>query len=213
MNDAGPGGGRQTPPAETADPLRGRVLRAAFSLFHERGFSGTSMLEIATRAQVSKRDLYALFDNKHALLADAIAERAQGMRQRLGSAMPVPASREELSATLVEIGASILRTVCSAEVLMMYRLAIAESDRAPEVGRALDDHGREANHRALAEFLEKARKQGLIGSTDPDTLVKRYGMALWSDDLLIRLLLRVRDTPTAKEIKARAQAATEAVMR
>jgi AcrR family transcriptional regulator len=204
---------KRGPPAATGHALRRRVLEAAFGLFHERGFAATSMLEIATRAQVSKRDLYALFDNKHALLADGIAERAQAMRQRLGSMMPAPSSKKALAATLVEVGVSILRTVCNAEVLTIYRLAIAESDRAPEVGRALDDHGREANHRALAEFLEKARKQGLIGSTDPDTLVKRYGMALWSDDLLIRLLLRVRDTPTAKEIKARAQAATEAVMR
>jgi AcrR family transcriptional regulator len=211
MNDAAPGGGRQTPPAEPSDPLRGRVLRAAFSLFHERGFSGTSMLEIATRAQVSKRDLYALFDNKHALLADAIAERAQGMRQRLGSAMPVPASREQLSATLVEIGASILRTVCSAEVLMMYRLAIAESDRAPEVGRVLDDHGRAANHRALAEFFKKVQQQGLIGPGDPAALVTRYGAVLW-DDLLLRLLLRLRDAPNAKEIGARARAAAEAII-
>ena len=206
-------GGKRVRPAEAGNTLRRRVLEAAFGLFHERGFSATSMLDIATRAQVSKRDLYALFDNKHALLADGIAERAQAMRQRLGSMMPAPSSRKALAATLVEVGVSILRTVCNAEVLTIYRLAIAESDRAPEVGRALDEHGREANHRALAEFLEKAKKHGLIDSGDPAGLVQRYGMALWSDDLLIRLLLRVRDAPTAKEIKARAQAAAGAVMR
>ena len=199
------------PTAEAADPLRGRMLRAAFSLFRERGFAGTSMLEIATRAQVSKRDLYAMFENKHALLAYGIADRAQEMRQRLGLTMPAPSSREELAATLVEIGASILRTVCSAEVLMLYRLAIAESDRAPEVGRVLDEQGRAANHRALAEFLKKAQQQGLIGPRDPATLVTRYGAVLW-DDLLARLLLRVRDAPNAKEISARARAATEAIM-
>jgi AcrR family transcriptional regulator len=211
MNDAELRGGSHTAPAEAADPLRGRMLRAAFSLFRERGFSGTSMLEIATRAQVSKRDLYALFDNKHALLAYGIAERAQGMRQRLGSTMPVPTTREELAATLVEIGASILRTVCSAEVLMLYRLAIAESDRAPEVGRVLDDHGRAANHRALAEFFKKAQQQDLIGPGDPAALVTRYTAVLF-DDLLVRLLLRVRDAPNAKEINARARAAAEAIV-
>jgi AcrR family transcriptional regulator len=213
MADAKVGGRRKrVRPAEASNPLRRRILEAAFRLFHERGFSATSMLEIATRAQVSKRDVYALFDNKHALLADGIAERAQAMRQRLGSMMPAPSSRKALAATLVEVGVSILRTVCSAEVLTVYRLAIAESDRSPEVGRALDDHGREANHRALAQFLEKARKQGLIVSSDPAELVERYGRVLWSDDLLVRLLLRVRDAPNEKEIRARAQAATEAVI-
>ena len=32
----------------------------------------TSMLDIATQAKVSKRDLYALYANKHALLADCL---------------------------------------------------------------------------------------------------------------------------------------------
>ena len=40
---------------------RERVLAAAFAVFRKRGFSAASTLEIATRAQVSKRDLYALF--------------------------------------------------------------------------------------------------------------------------------------------------------
>ena len=41
--------------------IRERILEAAFTLFGERGFSSTSMLDIVTRARVSKRDLYALF--------------------------------------------------------------------------------------------------------------------------------------------------------
>ncbi|HEY0801343.1 MAG TPA: TetR/AcrR family transcriptional regulator, partial [Steroidobacteraceae bacterium] len=136
-------------PGNADNALRERVLRSAFGLFLERGFSKTSMLEIATRAQVSKRDLYALFENKHGLLADGIGERARGMRRLLSNSMPVPSNRKALAAALVQVGASFLRTVCHAEVLMIYRLAIAESDRAPEIGRILDSHGREANHRAL----------------------------------------------------------------
>ena len=42
--------------------IRERVRKAAFAVFCERGFSGASMLEIATRAQVSKRDLYACLE-------------------------------------------------------------------------------------------------------------------------------------------------------
>jgi AcrR family transcriptional regulator len=211
MKETNARGGKRDSAAEAGSPLRGRVLRAAFSLFHERGFSKTSMLEIATRAQVSKRDLYALFDDKHALLADGIAERARGMRQRLESMMPAPSSREQLTATLIEVGISILQTVCNAEVLMIYRLAIAESDRSPEVGRVLDNQGREANHRALAKFLKEAQTRGLIGPGDPAALVARYAAVLW-DDLLVRLLLRVRNAPGAKEISARARAASEAIL-
>jgi AcrR family transcriptional regulator len=99
------------PPRSSGRSTRGRVLTAAFAVFCKRGFSGASMLEIATRARVSKRDLYALFDNKHAVLADCISERARWMRRPLDAAAPVPPSGEALAATLVELGASILRGV------------------------------------------------------------------------------------------------------
>jgi hypothetical protein len=94
---------------------------------------------------------------------------------------------------------------------MIYRLAIAESDRSPEVGRVLDNQGREANHRALAKFLKEAQTRGLISPGDPAALVARYAAVLW-DDLLVRLLLRVRNAPGAKEISARARAASEAIL-
>jgi transcriptional regulator GlxA family with amidase domain len=66
-----------THPKRQNESTRERVLEAAFTLFCEHGFSDVSTLEIATRAQVSKRDLYALFRNKQVVLADCIKERAQ----------------------------------------------------------------------------------------------------------------------------------------
>jgi AcrR family transcriptional regulator len=51
------------------------------------------MLDIVTRARVSKRDLYALFKNKHAVLAACIGERTQQMRLPLDPAVPMPQTR------------------------------------------------------------------------------------------------------------------------
>src|ERR1700756_6072935 len=92
-----------------SSPIRERVLNAAFSLFREHGFSSTSMLDIVTRARVSKRDLYALFKNKHAVLAACIGERTQQMRLPLDPAVPMPQTRSALEALLVELGVSILK--------------------------------------------------------------------------------------------------------
>src|SRR3979409_2284934 len=60
--------------------LRKRILGAAFSAFMESGYAQTSTLEIATRARVSKRELYSLFGNKEAMLVACITERAQRMK-------------------------------------------------------------------------------------------------------------------------------------
>jgi AcrR family transcriptional regulator len=191
--------------------IRERVLKAAFTLFREHGFSSTSMLDIVTRARVSKRDLYALFNNKHAVLAACISKRAQQMRRPLDTATPVPQTRDALAKLLVEFGVSILKTVCQPDVLTVFRLAIAESDRAPEIARTLDSSGHEANQNALTELVRKAQAEGLVEAGDPAVLAARYIAVLW-EDLLIRLLMRLREAPTAREIEVRARTATETLM-
>jgi len=203
-----PGRGAAGPPEHS---VRERVLKAAFAVFRRRGFSGASTLEIATRAKVSKRDLYALFGSKHAMLAACIKERAARMRQPLELAAPVPTSRAAVAATLVELGVSIVRGVTHPDVLAVYRLAIAESDRAPEIARTLDRSGREANHTALGGWLAKAQAAGLIGDGDPAAMAAHFLATLWGG-LLIQLLLRVREAPSAEEIEARAGAAAEALL-
>jgi AcrR family transcriptional regulator len=200
------------PPAKEADnSTRTRILATAFAVFRKRGFSGASTLEIATRAKVSKRDLYALFGSKHAMLTACIKEGASGMRQPLELAGPIPDSREAVTETLIELGTSILRVACHPDVLAVHRLAIAESDRAPAIARTLDSNGREANHLALAAWLAKAQAQGLIGAGDPVPIAAQFLAVLWGG-LLIQLLLRVRDAPTPDEIASRARAATEVLL-
>jgi len=190
--------------------MRSRITAAAFSLFREQGFSDTSMLEIATRAHLSKRDVYAHYANKHAVLADCIVARARAMRSPLVPEA-APESRAALAATLMALGESVLRNVSRDEVLMLHRLAIAESERAPELARTLEQNGRAANHKALADLLARAQAAGLIGAGDPVALAARYFALLWGG-LLIELLMRLRPPPAQPEITARARAATEAVM-
>lgn len=197
-----------TEPKRQNESTRERLLEAAFALFCEHGFSDVSMLQIATRAQVSKRDLYALFRNKLAVLADCIKERARRLRGPLDEADQAPKTREALAATLVEIGVSILKGVSQPEVLTVYRLTISESDRAPEIARLLDRNGREANHKALTKLLTKAQAKNLIVAGKPADLATRFFAILW-DDLLIRLLMRLREPPTDDEVRERAHIATE----
>jgi AcrR family transcriptional regulator len=182
---------------------RDRVLNAAFTLFREHGYSNTSMLDIVTRARVSKRDLYALFDDKLSLLAACIGNRVQQMRQPLDATTIEPLSRDQLASLLLEFGKSILKTVCQPEVLTVYRLAIAESDRAPEIARTLHSRGREANLKALSDIIGKAQIRGLARSGDPSDLAVRY-LAILRGDLLVQLLMRVGKPPTDGEIEARA---------
>jgi len=191
-------------------PARERVLSAAFATFRDRGFAGASTLEIATRAKVSKRELYALFEDKHAMLAACIVRRAEQMRLPLE--MPRANSRAELAATLIAFGSAVLRGVCDADVVAVYRLAVAEADTSPMIARTLDGAGRQANRAALTRLLEQAQTGGVLRPGDSAPMMEIYYAALWGD-LLIRLLLRVVNAPTPKEIEQRARGATELLLK
>jgi AefR-like transcriptional repressor, C-terminal domain len=135
--------------------------------------------------------------------------QADAQRMRRPST-PVPQTPDALATLLVELGVSILKTLCQPEVLTVYRLAIGESDRAPEIAQTLDSRG-EANQKALAELLRKAQARGLVRAGDPGALAAHYRAVLLGN-VMIRLLMRVRETPTEREIEVRARAATETLM-
>jgi AcrR family transcriptional regulator len=189
--------------------LRERVICAAISVFSERGYAGASTLEIARRAKLSKRDLYSVFSNKQALLSACISRRASRMQRSLD--LPAPQDRKSLETILQNFGAAVLHEVCAPGVIGIYRLALAEAGRSPEVARTLDANGRVANRTALTRLLAQAQKSHLIGKGDPATIAAHFTGLLW-DDLLVRLLLRVTEPPAPEDIQRRTDAATRAIL-
>src|SRR6267142_6659089 len=107
-------------PQEDADetPARRRILDAAFAAFMEGGYAGTSTLEIATRARVSKRELYALVGSKQEMLAACIGERAK--RLQVPADLPEPHDRETLSRVLTAFGTQLLREVSDPTVVAVF---------------------------------------------------------------------------------------------
>jgi AcrR family transcriptional regulator len=198
------------PPPDGAEenPVRKRIVSAAFSVFSERGFAGTNTLEIATRARVSKRELYALVGNKQEMLVACISERAQ--RLRMPEDLPRARDRETLTRVLVSFGARLLREVSDPTVVAVFRLAIAEAERTPKVAQALDTIGRETSRAALMEVLVQARSSRLLNG-DPAEMAEHFAGLLWGN-LIISLLLGVADPPNPNEIKRRVRNATTAFL-
>jgi AcrR family transcriptional regulator len=189
--------------------VRDRILTAAFEVFHERGYAATSTLEIATRARVSKRELYALIGNKRKMLIAAIGERAK--RLQAPADMPMLRDRATLAQVLTRFGTQFVREVSDPAVVAVFRLAIAEAVQAPEVARALDSTGRETSRAALRRIMSEARAAGLIDGRPAD-LAEQFAGLLWRD-LLVGLLLGVVERPNARAIEARARDAAEAFLR
>jgi AcrR family transcriptional regulator len=188
--------------------VRERILTAAFEAFMERGYAVTSTLEIATRARVSKRELYALVGNKQKILLTAIGERAK--RLQAPADMPTLRDRATLAQVLTAFGIQLVREISDPDVVAVFRLAIAEAVQAPEVARTLDSVGRETSRAALRRVMSEARAAGLIDGRPAD-LAEQFAGLLWRD-LMISLLLGVAQRPNPRAIETRAYEATEAFL-
>ena len=190
-------------------PMQERILGAAFGAFTEDGYAETSTIEIARRAKISKRDLYANFGSKHAVLVACIKSRAD--RMRLPPDLPTPRTRQMLASTLTAFASNLVREVSHPSVIATFRLAIAEATRSPEIAQALDVAGRDAAHSALAELLANAQSIGIVGPEDPREMATQYLGLLW-ENLMVGLLLGVAATPEPADAERRATKATAAFM-
>jgi AcrR family transcriptional regulator len=198
--------GRQKSSDETT--LRARILEAAFAAFIKSGYAATTTLEIATRARVSKRELYALVGNKQEMLIACISERAR--RLHLPAELPVLRDRETLGQVLASFGTQLVREITDPTVIAVHRLAIAEALHAPEVARALDSIGREASRAALRKIMARAQAAELLKGRPAELAENFRGLLL--GDLLVGLLLGVAEPPNPREIAQRARDAAAAFL-
>ena len=188
---------------------RKRILGAALTAFMEGGYAQTSTLEIATRARVSKRELYALFGNKEAMLVACITERAQ--RLKAPADLPELRDRKILAEVLTTFGTRLLTAETTDPVVVaVFRLAISETVHAPKVAQALDTIARKPTREALRAIMANAKSAGLLAG-DPDAMTEKFMGLLWGD-LMTGLLLQVADRPNAAEIARRARDTTTALL-
>src|SRR6201993_1103903 len=188
--------------------VRERILEAAFRAFRKSGYATTSTLEIATRARVSKRELYELGGKKQEMLIACISERAK--RLDVPADLPVLRDRETLAQVLTSFGTKFVHEVSDPAVIAVFRLAIAEAVQAPEVARALNSIGREASRAALRKIMAEAQASGLLTGR-PAELAEQFAGLLWRD-LIVSLLLGVAKRPNPREMVKRARDAAAAFL-
>jgi hypothetical protein len=142
------------------------------------------------------------------MLVACIASRAE--RLRVPADLPEPRDRTTLARILENLGARLLREVSDPAVIAVFRLAIAEAVRAPEVARALDAIGGETSRAAVREIMTRARSAGLVGG-NPGVMAEQFAGLLWRN-LMLGLLLGVAERPTPQEITRRGRDATAAFL-
>ena len=192
------------------DAVRDRILTAAMRTFMEHGFAAATTLEIATRAKVSKRELYALVGNKEQMLAACVAGR--GRRMRLPEGFPAPTDTAGLESALRQYGVILLKQLMDSDVLAVFRLGISESKRSPGIAASINEQGHKPANAALESLMREARVAKLLVSDDYPSMIAHY-RGLLLGDRMVYVLLGMVPRPTAREIDHRAGEAARLFLR
>lgn len=145
------------------------LIAAALELFAEKGFSGTRLDDVATRAGVSKGTLYLYFDSKEALFKAVVEEgivtvliaAEQRLADYSGSASEL--LREMLFRWWEHIGSTPLAGVT--------KLITAESRNFPEIARFYQEQVIARGRALLRSALRRGIDRGEFRDLDVETAI------------------------------------------
>src|SRR5450631_2115182 len=143
----------------TVDPRDEEIVRAAFAVFTEKGFHDATMLEVASRARASKTTLYSRFESKEVLFQALIAWGTRQGTEAL-DAIVHDETLDPLTA-LHRFAARMLWQMMQPEKLALFRIAVAEGGRLPEIGRIFSSFTRDHGLKLGAVIAKRLVEQGL----------------------------------------------------
>jgi AcrR family transcriptional regulator len=178
--------------ARRGDKLRDHILWVAKDVFLETGFERASMDVVASRAETSKRSLYAHFESKEKLFL-AVIELVRGLfLTRLK--MPGDYSEQPAEALVMFCG-QYLEILLYEKSIQMCRMSMAQAARFPEGAAQHFDVMFTEVHARLSTYLKTAL--GMSSRNSAEAAQKLLGQVLYP--LLPRALFGM--DPLAKSLK------------
>jgi TetR/AcrR family transcriptional repressor of mexJK operon len=145
-------GGRPT----VADARRRQayLIEVAGAMFMKLGFDGTSIDAVAEAAAMSKRTVYARYNDKNELFSAVLRDLIERWLVPINR---FQSSDAELEPMLMEIARHLLTSALAPQAVSLHRIIIGEAERRPEFGRLANSEGRQAGIRAIAAALKRHR--------------------------------------------------------
>jgi AcrR family transcriptional regulator len=154
-------------PRQIAEADRRELLiEAAEKVFVEMGYATASVDDIAKRAGMSKKTLYRLFETKGELFAAVIAARRAALKAMIEAECCGDAQAPD--DVLRNFLGQVARFVLARRQSALYRLVIAESQRAPELASAFYHEGPSRVRSALTQWLAAKHERQELFVPDPD---------------------------------------------
>lgn len=148
---------------EKSEQRRERILDIARECFLARGYAATSMSEMAARLGGSKCTLYRHFKSKDEVFEAVVHRQCLAMQR---SVALVTCDSGEPRGRLIRFGAASLEFLLSPDVLATHRLALAESERFPHLGRAFFASGSRLLIAWIEDYLGELMDRGRLRRSD-----------------------------------------------
>jgi len=148
-----------------------QVIAGARTVLLRDGFEGASVDDIAREAAVSKATLYSYFPDKRVLFLEIAAletrRQADAFEERIDDTHPP-------EVVLPTAGRKILDFLLSDFGIAVFRIAVAEGERFPEIGHKFYDSGPRLVKDRLSQYLASWVAQGALTIDDVELAAEQF---------------------------------------
>lgn len=182
-----------------------RILEEAANVFLEKGFTGATMNEIASRAGITKQTVYARFSSKDALF-EALASRFSGHVSR-----PLQVADDSMRSPrdfLIQLAIEVLQVLRDPNSQRLFVVLAAEARAFPDLASTTWVQGPGRLRTRLRSFFDAQIALKQMAIPNPDFAVEQF-FGLLVGPIFGRLLF---GRPSFFEGKNRAEAYMEAAV-
>lgn len=147
------------------------LLDIAAEVFMEKGYEGTSVGEIAHRANASKQTLYSRYPTKAELFIAVLNRRCEAGFLR---AAEILHPDRPITEALTRFAAELIKPVVNDDWMRLHRTVIGAAGTFPEVGRMFWNNGPERAHQMMSNFILDRMNRGELRKEDPDEAAQLF---------------------------------------
>jgi AcrR family transcriptional regulator len=184
---------------------REALLHAAAEVFFEQGYAATSIDAIIARAGGSKRNIYSEFGSKEGLFSAIVANTAD---KALSTLAIEEIEGHDLQETLTAFGQRLMAIYMSPTLIGIYRIAVTEANRFPDLVKSFYEQGPGRAASQLAAVLEGVKERGDIRADDCLRVAGHF-VGMIRDNLHLQVLLGLRLPPSDDEMREAVASAVE----
>jgi TetR/AcrR family transcriptional repressor of mexJK operon len=163
-----------------SDRKRQAILHAARSVFLRKGYSGTSMDEVAALAAVSKQTVYKHFSDKRRLFEAIITGDIGATESRTYDMLISLSATDNLAHDLRQFARKHIDEVTQPHLIQLRRIIIAEADRFPELAKTWFANAPERAYATMAAQFQELERRSLLTLPDPVLAAQQFNWLVLS---------------------------------